>query len=177
MINRHEVNEAIYAVLTTQYKKDVKESHNIVEAAGYQISKFNGDWYIHNKETGRKLFAHYSKYNDRYARRYAREYIDGNGNAKKAKISEKFDFVGYLDKPLNTEWNEMKSYSFQENRYSKQAYVLKSARWEVEYHTEKLASIQKQIANLQKDLIYHAERKARGEQDLLSLRKSLGLVK
>lgn len=173
MINKHEVNQAIYVVLTTQYKKDAKKAHSIVEAAGYQITKFNGDWHIRNDKTGRTVYIHYPKYNSRSYR----EYIDGNGNGKKAKISRKFNFVGYLEKPLNTAWREMKSYSFQENRYSQQATFLKSKRWNVKYHTDAIAEIQKKMEDLQKQLIYHAGEKVKSEQALLDVRKSLGLVK
>lgn len=173
--SRELVNEAIFTVLTTQFKKDAKEAHAIVEQAGYTISKFNGDWYIHNAETGRKVFIHYPKYNDRPYR----EYIDGNGNGKRSKISQKFDFVGYLEKPLNTAWAEMQSWDYQLNRYEQQASTLKSARWSVKYHTEQIDRIQKEIeekiAKLQKDLLYHSQEKVRAEIHLKEVRKEFGL--
>ena len=174
--DKKQINEAIYTVLTTQYKKDAKEAHSAVEAEGYQISKFNGSWWIHNTGTGRKIYLH-------YVRGGYYSYIEGNGNGRhrKNQISyrefPKFDFVGFLDKPLNTEWSEMNSYRFQENRYSQNAEVLRSARWNVKYHTDSIARIQKQIEDLQKDLIYHAGQKAQAEQRLVETRKNLGLLK
>ena len=34
------LNQAIYKVLTTQFKKDAKEEHKIVENAGYEIQRY-----------------------------------------------------------------------------------------------------------------------------------------
>jgi hypothetical protein len=71
----------------------------------------------------------------------------------------------------------MKSYSFQENRYSQQASFLKSKRWDVKYHTDKIAEIQKKMEELQRELVYHAGEQVKAEQALLDVRKSLSLVK
>ena len=171
--DKKQINEAIYTVLTTQFKKNAKDAHQLVEAEGYQISKFDGSWQVRNNETGRKVWIQYS-------RGTGFSYLRGNGNSRIHKFADdfsKFDCVGYLDKPLNDEWNEMNSYRFQENRFKQSADVLHSARWDVDYHTRQLASIQKQIEKLQEELVYHAGWKVKAEQKLVETRKNLGLLK
>ena len=174
--DKKQINEAIYTVLTTQYKKDAKEAHSAVEAEGYEVYKFNGSWWIHNSETGRKLYLQSSR--NGYSR-----YIEGNGNGRHRKNQlsyrefPKFDFVGFLDKPLNTEWAEMHSYRHGENRFKQSKEALDSARWMVTYHNGHIDDIQKELADLQKQLIYHTEQKVKAEQKLVETRKNLGLLK
>ena len=175
--SRELVNEAIFTVLTEQFKKDAKEAHAIVEQAGYSISKMDGDWYLKNAETGRRVYMHVAR------RTYGMSYISGNGNdygrrgGWRIRVSKKFDFVGYLEKPLNTVWEEMQNWNY--NRYEKQASTLKSARWDVKYHTEQIDKIQKEIeekiAKLQKDLLYHSQEKVKAEIHLREVREELGL--
>lgn len=176
-----QVNEAIYEVCVHQFKKDAKESHAIVEAAGYEISKYDGDWRFYNAETDRRVYMHVvRRYND-----YGADYISGNGNTYdrrggwRIKASKKFDFVGYLDKPLNEEWARMHSWMFSANRYETQASKLNSARRDLKYYTEQIASVQealeKQVAELQRKLVYYSEQKVKAEMRLQEVRKELGL--
>ena len=169
-----ELNEAIIKVLTTQFKKDAKEAHALVESYGYTISKVDGHFIIKNPLTRRYVYI-------TEARSYLYAYdIHINTNDKRVKRSEElnnFDYVNFLEKPLNTAWYKTQ---YGENEYHptrEKWNRLSSAKWYLEYRTKDIDKIKKQIESLQKDLIRQVEWKEEAKHDLADVRKEYGLTK
>lgn len=173
------LNEAIFGVLCTQFKKDMdKEALKMIEDAGYEIHKGSGCYYIKNPVTKREIYVKYSYYgnyriNFNWYRQEARFEI-GNGCP--------FDFVNCLNKPINTMWynlGRVSEYRPTLDKYEK----IKRARWDVNYHkrevenivNEKLQKLYKQIEELTKDVQYHTERRVEAQEELDELKKSFGL--
>ena len=50
------LNEAIYTVLTTKYKKQAREAFKRVQDAGYEVYKNNGHFHIYNASTGKTIY-------------------------------------------------------------------------------------------------------------------------
>lgn len=171
-----ELNIAIYKVLTTQFKKDAKEAHEAVKAAGYEITKNGGRFEVYNPDTNRWLYiadngwrgcriihGHYTRQMRIFNSRSAEEIL-------------KFDFVGCLEKPTNEAYYKMIREAEQRSNAKQKYERLKSARWYVKYETEKLESVQKKIEELQKELILSAQAKVKYEQKLQECRRELGLI-
>lgn len=175
MNNRAELNKAIYVVLT-QLKRDAKEAHKVVKQAGYVIEKGRSSYIVSNPETKRSIYI-----GDAYGRgnlcvvhgwyKVHRSVFKGSGECK-------FDFVGCLEKPMNTVYWNSGEYSYNGNR--SKAYVrydeLKSARWSVKYEADRIAEYEKQIKELQDKLMKATEQKVRDEFKLAEVRKELGLA-
>ena len=165
---KEQINKAIFEVISTQFKKDAKDSHRIVEESGYDIYKMDGAFHVRNRETGKSIYARYNDY-------FTKILIYNYNKTASYKIGEvKFDFVNYLEKPKNTAWNEIRYGT--SNRFRSQADALHHAKWDIDYHKERIAKIQGQIKSLQSDLIYQAKEQAKAEEHLRTLRKELHLV-
>lgn len=174
-----ELNEAIFHVLDTQFKKDMdKEALKMIEEAGYEIHKGNGCYYVKNPVTKREIY---------FSGTYTTQ-INFNWYIRPVRLKAHafrlchFDFVGCLNKPINYTWynlGRVAEYRPTKDKYEK----LKSARWDVNYHTkqvenivnEKLQKLYKQIEELTKDIQYHTERKVKAKEELEELKKGFGL--
>lgn len=71
------LEDAIYEVLDTRYKKDAKEAHALVESYGYKIHSAKRGYTVRNPETGRELEGWFSR---------------------------QFDLLGFLNKPMNYDY-------------------------------------------------------------------------
>lgn len=169
------INEAIYKVLMTQFKKDIgAEALTLIKEAGYEIFKDNGNFNIKNPKTGRYVYIGSNSYNLKvctYGAGFNRYYPIGY-----KPENCKFDFAGYLEKPLNTEWYSRyiwANYHPTEDRYR----TLYNARNTVRYEIEHIARIKKQISDLQADLERSLEYKIKKEISLKDTRRELGLIK
>ena len=166
------LNEAIYEVIRTQFKKDMGEALKIVEGAGYEVTKWDGRFYVRNKKLNKDVCI-------REGHRGFK--IVGNGYDK-CKFGWddvcRMDFVGYLNKPSNTEWyavqalrNDWRSPTFY--KYMR----LRDARGAVEYNRKEIGRLRKQIADLHATLDKCVADRAERAQKLLNVRKELGLIK
>lgn len=165
-----EVNAAIFTVLKEQFKKNCKEAHKIVEAAGYTIQKNNGHYEVFNTETKRWIWLQ-----DGYRCTYIYHGAYMNQKAKLTNWNDcKFDFVGCLDKPQNRDY-----YTEPACNVSKAHANGNDLRWKKSYiksDEEALQRIQEQMQTLQRELIRVTERKVRHEQELKDFRVKLGLA-
>ena len=166
------LNEAIYKVISTQFKKDMGEALEIVEKAGYKVSKWDSRFYVKNTNTGRELCLRdgYKGYN-----------VCGNGNKKHLIPWDgvcRMDLVGYLEKPFNREWYKVQA--MRSDWRSPTWYKwdrLKSAKYDISYADKELAKIKRDLANLQAQLERTLVEKVKREQRLLEMRKELRLIK
>lgn len=170
-MDRQELNKAILTVLTTQFKKDAKEAHQIVEDAGYEIYKYDGAFRVANKETHRVVYATWSWYGT-YIHSNLRRYKFENEKGKMPVIP--FDFVGCLNKAINAEspyvWRmeEVNKATLNYRRISHDKNSIK-------YAQERIAKIKKEIASLTDELIREVSDLKEAEIRLENTRKDLGL--
>lgn len=166
-----ELNEAIIKVLNTQFKKDAKEAHELVASYGYKIYKYDGCFRIENPLTKRYVFID-EGYNGAFR-------IHINTKERRMRRYEdlyKFDFVNFLEKPLNVEWAKLywgKEYAPSRERIS----ALSSAKWTVSYREKEIKQMMKKLEDLQNELIRQVEWKEQAKRDLADLRKTYGLTK
>ena len=171
MANRTELNNALFTVMTTQFKKNMREEVATVEAAGYKVEKYGGVYRVRNPKTDKVV----------YIDGKCRSYVHTNGNAKGVEVVVwkndcRVDFVGMLEKPINTEWNELYWRQAGATNYRQKADRLIHARRNVEWKKQDIERRKEQIRSLQeailRDLHYEAEYEAR----LTAVRKELGLA-
>lgn len=168
MTTREELNKAIFKVLTTQFKKEMKEAVNTVEEAGYEIYKYNGHFNVRNPKTDKVIYAS-GNYN---------LYIATNGNAKRKVIDWKIDFVGMLEKPINKEWNERNwMRGIGSTDYKAKRRRLTDAKSSIEWKKRDIERKQAQILKLQEELLRDLKYQAQYEADLANVRKELGLTR
>lgn len=169
---RVELNTAIRTVLLTQFKKDAPEAFKIVEAAGYEVYKYNGSFGVKNTITDRHIRIQAGRNYGRMTLLYG--YSEARVNND---LLACFDFAGCLNKPMNKTWHEMQHVrawgkaSPTLERYEE----LKSARWSVNYDAREIAKIQEQIEKLTRDLVRAAQSKTRSEEKLQACKAKLGL--
>lgn len=168
MLNINELNKAILEVCLTQYKKDAKEAHKLVENAGFSIRKEDGQFVVSNNSNYKEV---------RVARKYRKIVVYSNGRRRTEFPVEnntydvKFDFYNYLTKPRNETYYTNYTYTPSQDKY----HSLKSARWDVDYYNERVNKIQKEIDRLQKDLVYAVERRTEAKARYENRRRDLGL--
>ena len=167
-----ELNEAIYKVISTQFKKDMGEALKIVEGAGYKVSKWDSRFYVKNEKTGRELCLR-NTYNG-----YA---VHGNGYVKCKFNWDKtcpMDLVAYLEKPFNDEWYKVQAMrsDWRSPTYYK-CHRLKDAKWYIEYKKNDIKNINNEITKLQQRLEEAIRSQVKYEQNLVNIRKELGLAK
>jgi len=165
------LNEAIYKVMTTQYKKDAKEEHKMVEAAGYEIYKSDGSFTVRNEETHRELCIDYKGY---YSVLYTR--------ARSIRFNRydglKFDFVGYLLKPTKdiNDFLDRDGYYKDRSKALQKYHRLERAKHHVEYEKNQFEEIKRRIASLQNELARTARFVAQAEADVNETRVKIGLA-
>jgi len=170
------LNQAIETVLRTQFKKQAKEAHKMVEESGYKIVKEGGYFTVYNEETGRRIHLTGNGY---------RTYISHGCYRNQTKIIktesdyQKFNYTGCLNKPVNKDYYQQisdESYKAY-NRDSEAITKLKSAKWHLKYQEDRIARIQKEMEELQEELISAAGSRVEAMENLNKVRKELGLRK
>lgn len=168
-----ELNEAIYTVITTQYKKDAKDAHDLVSSYGFDIWKYDGHYNVGCKETHKSVFV------SSQGRRYTTFYLDGRPSPYK-RLEEgqecKINFVYFLTKPKNVEymtlcWNEDRE-SEAVSKYDN----IRHAKHMAESYAEDVRKAKAKIDSILKDIEHYTEMKLRYEKDLADLRVKYGLV-
>ena len=167
-----EVNEAILKVLSTQYKKDAKEAHKIVEAAGYEIYKSNGCFTIKNPRTYKYIQWTQCrwKYNYKLITTTKDIYFD---DWKDLKIN----FVNYLNKPINNDKQYIDSDCFYTSKAKDKYVSLRCIKTYIEYHNREIERQKVLIEKAKKDIEYHEKRLKEEKDSLEETRKKLGLKK
>lgn len=168
------VNGAIYDVITNQYKKDCKDSHQLVEDAGYKITKIEGGWRVDNLETGKYVYTSgkYSWYNKGY-KVHRNTYFGKCAYISEVKANCRFDFVACLDCERKVFYPDFSRYP---NKALEQWDILYNAKWSLKFDKQCLEDTKKKIEALQKDLIRYSGNIVRSENNLKEVRKELGLA-
>ena len=171
-MTREYINRAIYRVMTTQFKKDAKEEHKIVEDAGYTIYKSDGSFTVRNEETHRELCIDYKGY-------YSVLYTRARSIRFRRDEGLKFDFVGYLAKPTEDAHDYMTTDGYYKNRsIALQKYErLERAKRYVKYEQQEIESIKQKIERLQNELVRTARNVAKAEAEVKETRVKIGLTK
>ena len=157
------INEAIFTVLTTQFKKDAPEAFKMVESLpGCRVDKYQGSFDIRNTETNRWISGRQVGW-----RGY---YICLNNTKIEEENAKKIDFYGFL-------FCERKRYyePYIESEAIKKYKELKSKKWSVDYAIRDLEETRKKIARLQSDLERYVLSKYKREEELEKYRKEIGL--
>lgn len=174
-INRDEVNEAIWKVLNTKFKKDAKDAFELVESAGYSVYKDGcGQWNVCNSHTNRvvylnqfsrRAFIQHGPYFNSRCRRFL---------TSKEMLNKRiaFDFVGCLEKSVNSFWsNDNKSKNTAIEKYSR----IRDEKYMIRSYERDIDNIKHKIEALQDELIRCGAHIKSHENDLKSLRKEYGL--
>lgn len=169
---KEEVNKAIVKVLSTQYKKDAKEAHKIVEAAGYEIYKSNGCFVIKNPKTNKYIQWTLCRWRYNYKLIITTKdiYFD---DWKDLKIN----FVNYLDKPINRDKERGDNMWGCSSKLKEKYTRLRDHKMMIEYYSKEIKR-QKALIEKAKEEITRCEKRLREEKDSLEeTRIKLGLKK
>jgi len=166
------LNEAVYKVISTQFKKDMGDALKIVEDAGYKVSKWDGRFYVKNTNTGREVCLREG---------YKGYKVCGNGDAKHLIPWDgvcRMDLVGYLEKPFNREWYKVQAMrsDWRSPTWYKWDRV-RDAKYKVSCTVRDIEDTKRKIVELTNRLESDATRLAERKQNLVTIRKELGLIK
>ena len=179
------INDYIYRVLTTKYKKDDPEAFKLVENMGYEIYKYDGTFGVKNPETGAHV-----RISDPY-KRYKSLIGIGRAYAKKRTDITTFrnvDFERALSDPNKEKRNARREVETREwnrlNWGNPKTEKFKSAKHDVDYHTKSIQEakerlenvIQSAIKSYESDFAYHTKERERAEKELANLREEYGLT-
>ena len=184
------LNYAILKVLTTQFKKDAKDEHELLKNYGYRVFKADGSFCVQNDN--RTIYAEYiGNYRHDWRVRYS-YYGKGFKYFKTFDDMKKFDFVNCLNTPMNAIYYELLRYEDGwytdavkdvHTKYTGIRNRLRNARRDVKYHEceisdiqNQIVKLQNQIANLQNDLVRHAKHLAEGQYNLDTVKREVGLA-
>lgn len=182
------INEAIAKVLTTQYKKDAKEAHEMVESAGYKIWKRDGDWWVKNEKTNRWVYMPYDwhyKYKGSWTLHTNNTKADYGCRQLRYPETKPIpiDFERLLATPYNKEWYMVRKvaedYEYWKGAKSEKYYTFTEAKRTLandkRYLADAKAKLESDIKKLMREVEYYTEKKARDSERLNNLRKELGL--
>lgn len=165
------LNEAIINVLLNQFKKYMsKEAIEMVEQAGYTIVKVQGGYEVKNPATRRWVQV------ETYGYRLKIFKVGQTVRMDRENL-KKFDFVNYLNKPINEAWAEV-------NRVTYWGYVsptrekiskLRDAKNRIKWQRREMDEVKQKIANLQGRLEREIRYLVEYENELKETRKKLGL--
>ena len=167
------INEAIFKVCTTKFKKDALDAHKALNAIGLQTFKTGGQYAVYNPATRKRVTVDVREEYG-YGRGYYKVYVVyGDYTFKVRRERLKFDFMGYLTKPVNEAYREL--YNIPKKPTLKKFDTVRSARLYLEWRKDEVAKIQAQMDKLQKDLISAVRRQVEYENNLAKARADLGL--
>lgn len=187
MINN--INKAIREVITTQFKKDAKESHELLENLGYKIYKYDGSFWVKNPKNdktigmgnyGRLIYGRNSVYT-RYYKNREQEY-DNHLNY--------FNFYNCLEVAPNKNWCRTYhrggcSWYTDKNdiqiRFENNKRDLNNALWSARHYTKEVEDVQKKltetIEKLQKELVRVTEYKIEAQLKLKEIKNNIKLAR
>ena len=180
---RQQVNEAIYTVLTSEYKKDAPEAFELVKKMGYDYTKFDrGIFEVYNPVTKRRIHLKEGGYYRNYYVKvvfgyYERQTKMFEGDDRKLDAKEKFDYVGCLEKPINKTWYDMQNgYNTGKMTALEKYNDLQHMKRMAAIYAEDVDKIKKQINDLQDKLLRYAGYQRDAEQELKARKQELGLA-
>ena len=160
------LNEAIYIMFNTKFKKDAREAFNMIEKAGYEIWKNNGQWEIQNPKTGKYIYAGQPYWNYKKGWVIVLHYGDCA-----TELNDKIDFVNCLNTPINTAKRRHNGF----NKFQEQRNNLRMVKRDIVWKENAIKDYKAKIVATQENLIRAVERKAKAEAELKELRKEYGL--
>ena len=178
----NELHTAILVVLTTQFKKDMERSFKVVQEAGYEISKWNSHWYIKSPVTGKSLWAEGYSYVRIYSSS-AKTY-QFHWESDREDRGCKADIVSMLNTPINKAWREYQALLYWGNDYKlggtdfrdkREKYL--SAKNAVDSCKRNIRTIKHDMIEAQNRLESQVRAQVKLEEQLVKVRKELGLIK
>lgn len=171
MVERKELNKAIYDVITHKYVKECPEAHKIVKEAGYVIKKRDGGFLVKTPNsrdvTGEVRMCVFRSYNNS---EITLNYIGG------IALTDKIDFVGYLEK-ADERWNKKVSVSTHgdnESAHSKYR-LLKHCKDAFSKHLDYYMYVVKHHES-EKEIAWAKTQAESRLKDLCEIRKRYGLL-
>lgn len=175
---RRALNDAMIKVMSTQFKKDAKAEHELVESYGYTIYKYDGSFRIRNNKTCKCI---YLKHSSNYRYSWVLDYGDTYADVKRVKSLEELkvvDLVGILEKPRNNvykalQWGHVDDIHA---KYSDRREQLRRAKWDVKYHSDRIDEIQRKLIALQTELLEESKKLAKYSVELDACKKEIGIA-
>lgn len=169
---RDELNEAIWKVITTQYKKDAKEAHEMVSAFGFHIRKNDGHYRVSGVDH-RVVYVSWEGY-----RKMDIDLAGINIQGVEVCYGEKckVDFVGFLSKHNNRAYQESKWVSSQESQALLRYDRLDDTKRMIKWYEEDIEKAKKEIEALINKVASLSESKNSYEKKLAEQRVEYGLV-
>ena len=157
---KQELIDAINRVLFTQFKKDAKEAHALVESYGFKIDKCDGFFGVQNPETHRTLRL---KECNGWRGLWFKETGTGKDLTDKEMYTDRklnIDVLKFLDTPYNEAWWYVKNRDACEDGSSREAYhptwdkrdALRRARMNVEDCKRSVKRYKKEIEQHMKEI-------------------------
>lgn len=174
-MNNTELNNAIYTVLTTKYKKDARDAFKMVKDAGYVVGKRDGYFYVKNPKSDKVIFVW--DYHWDYETRDYNYYIIFSYRNEKRRLTHKFDLVNCLNTPINTTYRQLREMNWHYDPYGYKAKMKKvnyAKRW-YNNRTENVQRILNKIDELQKELVDAVAYRENALAELNEVKKECGL--
>lgn len=161
------LNEAIYLVLISKFKKDCPKAFQMVENAGYDVYKSSGVWIIKNPKINKTIRASEPSYVwENSQRYYKRFFYHGNSHTV---LNQKIDFVNCLNTPINEYANYTKDIYF--TKYKLQISNIRQYKNMLKWRTKDIEKCKEKVADAQEELIRAVRFKTEAEMRLNQLRK------
>ena len=166
-----DVNKAILQIISYKFKNECPEAHKLVQAAGYEVYKRDGWFVVRNFTTSKRV------YRNDFGLKYSKfsgydEYIDN---------PDKFDFIGYLEKPFNREFYRQQFDYFQNRateQYSRLRDKKRQIKWaqrDLDETLEEIEKLQAKVAELQQSLVTRSQAVCIAKDNYAKYRDELGL--
>lgn len=162
------LNEAIFQVITHQYKKECEEAHAIVKAAGYTITKQYGCFYVRNPKTHK--YVAFEPHVGNYYAYYELVWPTALHTRKYDSIPESmaFNFVAMLNTPYNRAWSDL--------QYERESLALckyhniRVTKYEIANSESRIKELKKKIGALQEEMLREMESKVNHTNELRNYR-------
>ena len=167
------LNEAIFEVITTKYKKDAEEAHEIVKNAGYEVFKRDGAYNISNPVMNKRIEVESDSYYWRMTLHFAVSYKT-YGREAAAHVN----FVGYLETARNDAYSEFihrNVYGVYDTAIEKYK-TIRSIKYSIMFEEKRIDKIKKQLESLQEELEDAYKAKAYSEMRLEKFKRECKLA-
>lgn len=169
------MNQAIYQVLTSKFKKDAPEAFAMVKAAGYEVEKWNSQFHVINPETRRSIRIDEHRVG-RGCNVVTGPYMKNRHTFKSLADTWKVDFEGALKKPVSHDYyrqveKEANYLSKAREKYDRLQTAIRYAKWD----KDREECLIKEIADKQKELQRLIENRVKAEAEINKVRKAVGL--
>lgn len=183
--SRAELNRTIWFVIISdgKPKKEMKQEVNLIKKAGYQIDKCGrNQWEVYNPATGRRVSASVRWREIVVENSYRGTYrINTEGLSSYTSICNDaydrrpIDFVGILEKPINTVWGNRWLWQNKKSRAKQNYERLQSKLGMVKSYSRDILKTKKEIQELQDRLVALSERRTKYRAEANAVRREIGL--